>query len=236
MKTKRPLLITGLTLILISALGLGTLWWWNSRTVTAWVAIDEIARHAPVTADLFEAVELPAGVHLALWKTHTPPTGWATVRIPAGTLLHRGHLTTHAPDRRIIGETKLPIGMRGYALRLVTDLAPVLLPDDLVDVVLIRFPPETPTGAFSPTDPGEAVLLLQKVPFLQIQQEQEGLNVILALTIEQALTLEAYLNDNEALPLVLLSQDANPDLEPLKRYTLKEVDPGWFLPFGRVEE
>jgi hypothetical protein len=57
------------------------------------------------------------------------------------------------------------------------------------------------------------------------------------LQVEQAVVLDAYLASEvePVRPLLLLSQDANPDLPALTRYELRRIAPELFGPIGPAE-
>ena len=100
-----------------------------------------------------------------------------------------------------------------------------MLPGDLVDLVLIQ------------DEADEGLLLLQKVPLLKLVKAEGKTTATLALQVEQAVVLDAYLASEvePVRPLLLLSQDANPDLPALTRYDLRQIAPGLFEPIGPAE-
>jgi len=216
----------GLILALAAVAGLGGLWWVHTRTEVVYVAAVDLDRYTQVADEGVQKVELPRrrAEELAV-LTDSPVGRWATVHVPAGTLLNPAMLTDVPPERRVLGEVLLPVGWRGYVLVVETPLTRELLPGDLVDLVLLDEGQE------------EGFLLLQKVPLLKLVKEEGQTRATLALQVEQAVVLDAYLSlEEEPLrPLLLLSQAANPDLPALTRYDLQRLAPEVFQPLGPPE-
>ena len=216
----------GLILALAAVAGLGGLWWVHTRTEVVYVAAVDLDRYTQVADEGVQKVELPRrrAEELAV-LTDSPVGWWAAVHIPAGTLLNPAMLTDVPPERRVLGEVLLPVGWRGYVLVVETPLTRELLPGDLVDLVLLDEGQE------------EGFLLLQKVPLLKLVKEEGQTRATLALQVEQAVVLDAYLSlEEETLrPLLLLSQAANPDLPALTRYDLQCLAPEVFQPLGPPE-
>ena len=223
-----------LVLIMAAVLGLAALWYTGTRTEPAYIAARDIPRHAQVVADDVQRIELPRRRDQALQSLTAPPLGkWATVHVPAGALLAEAMFSDSPPDRRVVGEILLPEGWRGYVLVVQSPLMGELRPGDLVDVVLQQ------------PGKGEALLLLQKAPLLKLAEtEEDQVRATLALQPEQAVILDAYLRGGElvgdqeeqVLPLLLLTQEANPDLPPLTRFDLRSVVPELFEPIGPLED
>jgi len=155
----------------------------------------------------------------------SPAGQWAAVHVPAGTLLNAAMLTDMPPDRRVLGEVLLPVGWRGYVLVVATPLTQELLPGDLVDLLLVQ------------DEADEALLLFQKVPLLKLVKGDGQATATLALQVEQAVILDTYLASEvePVRPLLLLSQEANPDLPALTRYDLRRIAPELFEPIGPAD-
>ncbi len=216
----------GIILALVAVSALGGLWWANTQTESVYVAAVDLERHAQVTADDVQKVELPKRRAEEIAVLRGSPAGqWATVHVPAGSLLNPAMLTDVPPERRVIGEVLLPVGWRGYVLVVQTPLTQELLPGDLVDLVLIQ------------DEADEGLLLLQKVPLLKLEKGEGQTTATLALQVEQAVILDAYLASEvePVRPLLLLSQDANPDLPALTLYDLRQIAPELFEPLGPAE-
>jgi hypothetical protein len=216
----------GLVLALAAVAALGGLWWANTQTETAYVAATDVARYAQVTAEEVQKVEIPRRRAKEIAVLQSSPVGqWATVHVPAGTLLNPAMLTEVPPDRRVIGEVLLPLGWRGYVLVVATPLSQELVPGDLVDLVLIQ------------EEEDEGFLLLQKAPLLKLIRGEGQATATLALQVEQAVILDAYLaaEVEPVRPLLLLSQEANPDLPALTRYDLRRLAPELFYPIGPAD-
>lgn len=216
----------GIILALAAVSALGGLWWANTRTEMVYVAAIDLPRYAQVIDEGITRVELPKRRAQEIAVLHSSPAGqWAMVHIPAGTLLNPAMFIDVPPDRRVLGEVLLPIGWRGYVLVIQTPLTQELVPGDLVDLVLIR------------DNADEGLLLLQKVPLLKLERKSEQTVATLALQVEQAVILDAYLaSQTEPVRLLLLlSQGANPDLPALTRYDLRRIAPELFQPVGPVE-
>jgi hypothetical protein len=213
----------GIILALVAVAALGGLWWANTQTETCYVAAVDLPRYARVSPESVTQIELPKRRAQEITVLRSSPEGrWATVHVPAGTLLNAAMFTGTPPDRRVIGEVLLPVGWRGYVLVVQTPLTRELVPGDLVDLVLIQ------------DEQDEGFLLLQKAPLLKLTKEEGQTTATLALQVEQAVVLDAYLA-SEVEPvrsLLLLSQDANPDLPPLTRYDLRWFAPELFEPQG----
>lgn len=216
----------GAVLALLAIAGLAGLWWANTQTETVYVAAVDIERHARVAAEDVQQVALPrrAAQEVAV-LTASPAGQWTAVHVPAGTLLNPAMLTDVPPDRRVLGEVLLPVGWRGYVLVVQTPLAQELVSGDLIDLVLVQ------------DEADEGLLLLQKVPLLELIKAEGKATATLALQVEQAVVLDAYLASEvePVRPLLLLSQDANPDLPALARYDLRRLAPGLFEPIGPAD-
>ena len=216
----------GIILALVAVSALGGLWWVNTRTETVYVAARDVSRYAQVVDEDVQKVELPKrrAQEIAVLRS-SPVDRWTTIHVPAGTLLNPAMLTDVPPERRVLGEVLLPVGWRGYVLVVQTPLTPELVPGDLVDLVLIQ------------DEAGEGLLLLQKVPLLKLVKGEGQTTATLALQVEQAVVLDAYLASEvePVRPLLLLSQDANPDLPALTRYDLRRIAPELFQPIGPAE-
>ncbi len=226
MKPKIGLRGIGIILALLAVSALAGLWWANTRTEVVYVAAVDLDRHAQVTAEDVQKVELPRRRAQEIAVLRSSPVGqWAAVHIPAGTLLNPAMVDDVPPERRVLGEVLLPVGWRGYVLVVQTPLTQELLPGDLVDLVLIQ------------DEADEGLLLLQKVPLLKLVKAEGKTTATLALQVEQAVVLDAYLASEvePVRPLLLLSQDANPDLPALTRYDLRQIAPGLFEPIGPAE-
>jgi hypothetical protein len=216
----------GLILALVAVTALAGLWWANTRTETAYVAAADVDRHAQITSEQVQKVEIPRRRAKEIAVLTSSPVGqWATVHVPAGTLLNPAMLTDVPPDRRVIGEALLPVGWRGYVLVVQTPLTQELLPGDLVDLALIEDKQD------------EGFLLLQKAPLLKLVKGDGQATATLALQVEQAVVLDAYLASEvePVRPLLLLSQAANPDLPALTRYDLRQLAPDLFQPIGPAD-
>jgi len=211
----------GIILVLVAVSALGGLWWVNTRTEVVYVAAVDLPRYAQVTAEDVQKVELPKrrAEEIAVLRS-SPLDRWTTVHVPAGTLLNPAMLTDVPPERRVLGEVLLPVGWRGYVLVVQTPLTQELVPGDLVDLVLVQ------------DEADEGLLLLQKAPLLKLEKKEGQTTATLALQVEQAVVLDAYLASR---PLLLLSQDANPDLPALTRYDLRRIAPELFQPIGPAE-
>jgi hypothetical protein len=216
----------GIVLALTAVLALAGLWWANTQTEAVYVAAVDIARHAQVRAEDVQKVEIPRRRAEEIATLGRSPVGdWSTVHIPAGTLLNPAMLTAVAPDRRVIGEVLLPVGWRGYVLVVETPLTQELIPGDLVDLVLVE------------DEQDEGFLLLQKAPLLKLEKNEDNTVATLALQVEQAVVLDAYLaaEVEPVRPVLLLSQEANPDLPALTRYDLRRLAPDLFEPIGPAD-
>ena len=216
----------GIILVLVAVSALGGLWWANTRTETVYVAKVDLPRYAQITADCVQKVEVPRRRAEEIAVLHSSPAGqWATVHVPAGTLLNPAMLTDVPPERRVLGEVLLPVGWRGYVLVVQTPLTQELVPGDLIDLVLVQ------------DETGEGLLLFQKVPLLKLVKAEGQATATLALQVEQAVILDAYLASEvePVRPLMLLSQEANPDLPALTRYDLRRFAPEIFQPIGPAE-
>jgi len=155
-KRKIGLRTIGSLLALLAAAGLAGLWWANTQTETAYVAAADIPRHEQVAAEDLLKVEIPRRRAKEIAVLQSPPVGqWAAIHVPANTLLGPAMFTDVPPDRRVLGETLLPLGWRGYVLVVQTPLTAELVPGDLVDLVLVEESGE------------EGLLLFQKVPLLE---------------------------------------------------------------------
>ena len=216
----------GIILVLVAVSALGGLWWVNTQTEAVYVAAVDLPRYAQVTAEDVTKVELPKrrAEEIAVLR-NSPLDRWTTVHIPAGTLLNPAMLSDVPPERRVLGEVLLPVGWRGYVLVVQTPLTQELVPGDLVDLVLVQ------------DEADEGLLLLQKVPLLKLEKKEGQTMATLALQVEQAVVLDAYLASEvePVRPLLLLSQDANPDLPALTRYDLRRIAPELFQPIGPAE-
>jgi hypothetical protein len=224
----------GLGLVLAAISALAGLWWVNTQTEAVYIAAVDLRRYAQVAAEDVQKVELPKRRAEEMAVLRDSPVGqWARVRVPAGTLLNPAMLTDVPPERRVIGEVLLPVGWRGYVLVVQTPLTRELVPGDLVDLVMVQDRAD------------EGLLLLQKVPLLKLEKKEGQTTATLALQVEQAVVLDAYLAPNGARgqaseteavrPLLLLSQAANPDLPALTRYDLRRIAPEFFQPIGPAE-
>jgi hypothetical protein len=216
----------GLILALVAVSALGGLWWVNTQTEVVYVAAVDVPRYAQVTVEDVTKVELPRRRAEEIAVLHSSPLDrWTTVHIPAGTLLNPAMLTDVPPERRVLGEVLLPVGWRGYVLVVQTPLTQELMPGDLVDLVLVQ------------DEADEGLLLLQKAPLLKLEKQEGQTTATLALQVEQAVVLDAYLASEvePVRPLLLLSQDANPDLPALTRYDLRRIAPELFQPIGPAE-
>jgi hypothetical protein len=218
----------GIILALVAVAGLAGLWWANTRTETAYVAAVDLDRHARVGKEDVQKVEIPKRREKEIAVLKNSPVGrWATVHIPAGSLLNPAMFTDTPPERRVIGEVLLPLGWRGYVLVVQTPLTRELLPGDLVDLVLVE------------EEADEGFLLLQKVPLLKLEKGKKESSTVatLALQVEQAVILDAYLaaEVEPVRPVLLLSQEANPDLPALTRYDLRQLAPELFYPIGPAD-
>ena len=225
-KTRIGLRGVGIILVLVAVSALGGLWWANTRTEVVYVAAVDLPRYAQVIDENVTKVELPKRRAQEIAVLRSSPAGqWAMVHVPAGTLLNPAMLTDVPPDRRVLGEVLLPMGWRGYVLVVQTPLTQELVPGDLVDLVLVQ------------DEADEGLLLLQKVPLLKLGKKEGQTTATLALQVEQAVILDAYLASEvePVRPLLLLSQDANPDLPALTRYDLRRIAPELFQPIGPAE-
>ncbi len=225
-KMKLGLRGIGIILVLVAVSALGGLWWVNTQTESVYVAAVDLPRYAQVTAEDVTRVELPKrrAEEIAVLRS-SPQDRWTVVHVPAGTLLNPAMLTNVPPERRVLGEVLLPVGWRGYVLVVQTPLTQELAPGDLVDLVLIQ------------DEADEGLLLLQKAPLLKLVKGEGQATATLALQVEQAVVLDAYLASEvePVRPLLLLSQDANPDLPALTRYDLRRIAPELFQPIGPAE-
>jgi hypothetical protein len=216
----------GIILALVAVSALGGLWWANTRTESVYVAARDVSRYAQVVDEDVQKVELPKrrAEEIAVLRS-SPLDRWTTIHVPAGTLLNPAMVTDVPPERRVLGEVLLPVGWRGYVLVVQTPLTQELVPGDLVDLVLVQ------------DEADEGLLLLQKVPLLKLVKGEGQTTATLALQVEQAVVLDAYLASEvePVRPLLLLSQDANPDLPALTRYDLRRIAPELFQPIGPAE-
>jgi hypothetical protein len=216
----------GLVLARAAVAALAGLWWANSQTETVYVAAVDLPRYGQVAAEDVQKVEIPRRRAREIAVLRASPAGaWTTVHVPANTLLNPAMLTDVPPDRRVLGEVLLPVGWRGYVLVVDTPLTQELVPGDLVDLVLLQ------------DEQDEGFLLLQKVPLLKLVPGEGQTTATLALQVEQAVVLDAYLASEvePVRPLLLLSQEANPDLPALTRYDLRRLAPEFFQPIGPAE-
>ena len=216
----------GIILVLVAVSALGGLWWVNTQTEAVYVAAVDLPRYAQVTAEDVTKVDLPKrrAEEIAVLRG-SPLDQWTMVHVPAGTLHNPAMLSDVPPERRVLGEVLLPVGWRGYVLVVQTPLTQELVPGDLVDPVLVQ------------DEADEGLLLLQKVPLLKLEKKEGQTMATLALQVEQAVVLDAYLASEvePVRPLLLLSQDANPDLPALTRYDLRRIAPELFQPIGPAE-
>ena len=216
----------GIILALVAVAGLAGLWWANTQTETVYVAAIDVPRHAQVTDEDVTRVELPKRRAQEIAVLRSSPVGqWTAIHVPANTLLNPAMITDLPPERRVLGEVLLPVGWRGYVLVVQTPLTQELVPGDLVDLVLIQ------------DEQDEGLLLLQKAPLLKLEKTEGQTTATLALQVEQAVVLDAYLASEiePVRPLLLLSQEANPDLPALTLYDLRQIAPDLFEPIGPAE-
>jgi hypothetical protein len=216
----------GIILVLVAVSALGGLWWVNTQTEAVYVAAVDLPRYVQVTAEDVIKVELPnrRAAEIAVLRD-APLDLWTAVHVPIGTLLNPAMLSNVPPERRVLGEVLLPVGWRGYVLVVQTPLTQELVPGDLIDLVLVQ------------DEADEGLLLLQKAPLLKLEKKEGQTTATLALQVEQAVVLDAYLASEvePVRPLLLLSQDANPDLPALTRYDLRRIAPELFQPIGPAE-
>lgn len=215
--------VAGIFIILIAACGLGALWFIQSRTESVWVVTKDVTRYAQLTEETVVQVDVSKrrAKEIAVLPASASPVGqWASVGIPQGTLLTPDMLQDTPPERRVLGDVMLPVGWRGYGVNIPTALASELRGGDLVDLVVYETPKEG--GEMRKDAEESAVLLLQKVPLLKLKQAGEGggggVLAILALQPEQAVILDGQLAQNNTRPLLLLSQEENPDLPSLRTF------------------
>jgi hypothetical protein len=225
-KMKLGLRGVGLILVLVAVSALGGLWWANTQTEAVYLAAVDLPRYGQVADEGVQKVELPKrrAEEMAVLKS-SPAGQWAVVHVPAGTLLNPAMFSAVPPQRRVLGEVLLPLGWRGYVLVVQTPLTQELVPGDLVDLVLVQ------------DEAGEGLLLLQKVPLLKLVRGEGQATATLALQMEQAVILDAYLvsKAEPVRPLLLLSQAANPDLPALTHYDLRRMAPELFQPIGPAD-
>lgn len=220
--------VAGIFIILIAACGLGALWFIQSRTESVWVVTKDVTRYAQLTEEVLEQVDVPKrrAKEIAVLPASASPMGqWASVGIPRGTLLTPDMLQDTPPERRVLGDVMLPVGWRGYGVNIPTALASELRGGDLVDLVVYETPEEG--GEVQRNAEENATLLLQKLPLLKLTQAGEGggggVLAILALQPNQAIVLDGQLAKSNTRPLLLLSQEENPDLPSLQGFDTQPV-------------
>jgi hypothetical protein len=222
--------IAGLLIILIGLIGAGVLWWLSTRTEPAWVTVQDVERYDEITADDVKQVDVPKHRADEMQVLSVSPAGsWAAVAIPQGSLVTPGMTQDTPPERRVIGDIMLPEGWRGYGVNLSTALAGELRPGDLVDLMVYQM-----TERDGQSVPQKAQMLFQKLPLLKIKGGEEGVHAVLAVRPEQAVVLDGQLAQGMR-PLLLLTQEENPDLPPLQTFDT-QPDPAHFGPVAPLPD
>lgn len=220
MSGTRKILLVVLGAALLAALGLV---YWGSLSDTAYVTTRPLARYQQIADGDLQAVQVarsrPAGFDVLTSRSGVVGK-YAAQELPAGALLAPPMVVDAPPALRVFATGKeLPEGLRGYALTVSSDLAPVLRDNDKVDLVLLN-----------PLN-GTATWLLSGVePLAIVQQENGPQSYLLALApaevamVEGALA-DAHVEQTGAYVKLVLSQAQNPPPGEVQ-YNYRELLPG----------
>jgi hypothetical protein len=220
MSGTRRILLMVLGAALLAALGL---LYWGSLSDTAYVTTQPLARYQQITDADLQPVQVarnrPAG--FSVLTSQSDVVGkYAAQELPAGSLLVPPMVVDAPPALRVFATGKeLPEGMRGYALTVSSDLAPLLRDSDQVDLVLLN-----------PLN-GTATWLLSGVePLAIVQQENGPQSYLLALTPQDVAMVEGALADarveqSGAYVRLVLSQAQNPPPGEVQ-YSYRDLLPG----------